>query len=74
MAALPAALRELAEQAAFRVYLTDVLYLMGENKRLTRRWYDIVTDTAPARRAATPADADAIAQRLGIRFTTEENP
>lgn len=73
VAALPAALRELAESAAFRVYVTDALYCMGDNKRLTVRFYDLLDKGYERRqRAMTPAEADALAARLGITFATED--
>lgn len=33
---------EYVEELAFRVYVTDSLQLLGENKHLARRWYDSV--------------------------------
>lgn len=42
MAALPTALRELAEQAAFRIYVTDALYAMGNHKCLTQRYAELI--------------------------------
>lgn len=42
MAALPAQLKALADEAAFRIYVTDSLFFMGENKRFTKRYYDII--------------------------------
>lgn len=71
MAALPAALRELAEQAAFRMYVADTLYLMGDQKRIATKFSDIILDGG-SKRAITPDEADKLASRLGIKFVTEE--
>lgn len=68
LAALPAVLREQEEQAAFRSYIADTLYYHGENKRLTKRYSDIIDDTETDK-PLTPDEADAMAARLGIRFT-----
>lgn len=65
MAALPVALYELAEQAAFRVYVTDALYAMGDNKRLTQRYADIIKPRKVDKRTATEI-ADDVIKRCGL--------
>ena len=30
------------DEMAFKVYVTDSLYLMGQHKYLNRRWYDTI--------------------------------
>lgn len=65
MAALPVALYELAEQAAFRVYVTDALYAMGDNKRLTQRYVDLLKPRKIERRTATEI-ADDVIKRCGL--------
>lgn len=70
MAALPAVLDELLEQAAFRIYLTDSLFYYGDNKRLTERYIELINPDRK-RGALTSQEADAMAKRLGITFTTE---
>lgn len=70
IAALPAALYEQAEQAAFRLYIADTLYYHGENKRLTKRFGDLLDDDR--RTPPTMEEAREMAARLGITFTSEE--
>lgn len=70
VAALPAALRELSERAAFRLYVTDALYCVGNNKRMSRRFADLLE--GKQEHIATRDEADAMAKRLGIRFVEEQ--
>lgn len=72
LAALPAALLELAEQAAFRIYITDCFYLMGQNKYFTKRFAEII-DVDEGRRAPTAAEVEALAAKWGITFWTPES-
>lgn len=65
MAALPAALRELAEQAAFRVYITDTLFAMGNNQRLTQRYADLIKPRKIDNRSAEQI-VDEVVKRSGI--------
>ncbi len=66
MAALPTALHGLQEQAAFRVYVTDALFAMGDNKRLTQRYADIIKPRKVDRRSAAEIAADII-RRGGLK-------
>lgn len=70
LAALPAALYELAEQAAFRIYVTDCLYYSGRNRVLNRRYAEIIGMDG-GNDAPTEAEIDAMAARLGITFVEE---
>jgi hypothetical protein len=67
MAALPTALRELAEQAAFRVYITDTLFAMGNNQRLTQRYADLIKPRKIDNRSAEQI-VDEVVMRGGIKI------
>lgn len=67
LAALPAALIEQAEQAAFRLYMSDSLFYMGDNKRLTQRYADIVSFSRRNEETRTGQEiADDITTRLAV--------
>lgn len=66
MAALPAVLRELQEQAAFRIYVTDALYAMGNNQRMIKRYADVIKPRKIDRRSAQEI-ADDIVNRCGLK-------
>lgn len=70
MAALPAALNELSEQAAFRVYVTDSLYAMGNEKRLTQRYIELIKPKKIDKRSAQEI-ADDVIKRCGLTLDTE---
>lgn len=66
LAALSSALHGLQEQAAFRVYITDALYAMGDNKRMTQRYADLIKPRKVDRRSADEI-ADDIIRRCGLK-------
>lgn len=65
MAALPAQIKALADEAAFRIYMTDALYLMGENKRFTKRYYDLIKPYVEDKRSPAEIVAD-INRKYGL--------
>ena len=72
LAALPAALYGQAERAAFRVYIADLLYYQGDNKRLLTRYSDLLDGSQGAGNAPPSADEmTELAARMGITFTEE---
>lgn len=67
IAALPAALYELTEQAAFRLYVSDSLFASGENKRLTTRFADIIEFNPKAKDNRSGKEiADDVLSRMGF--------
>ena len=66
LAALPSALHELQERAALRVCITDALYAVGDNKRMTQRYAELIKPRKVDRRSADEI-ADDIIRRCGLR-------
>ena len=69
LAALPAALYELAEQAAFRLYMADTLFYHGEGKRLTTRYSDLFD--GDRNKPPSEEEINAMAARMGSTVTEE---
>ena len=67
MAALPTALQELAEQAAFRIYVTDALYCTGSNRHMSQRYADIINEWRKPRETRSAQEiVDDVVTRCGI--------
>lgn len=68
MAALPSVLNELAEQAAFRIYIAETLHAMGDNKRLTIRYIDLIRPCKQKKTDSRTANeiADDIIRKCGL--------
>lgn len=70
MAALPTQLKANADEAAFRIYVTETLFAMGENKRLTKHYYDLIKPRKVETRTPEEITAD-IMRKYGLRTEDE---
>lgn len=57
---------ELAEERAYKVYIADTLYAMGESKRLTQRYSELIKPRKADNRTARQI-ADDIIKGAGIK-------
>ena len=71
VAAMPTALYELAELAAFRVYVTDALYAMGNDKRLVERYTDLVKPRVNYTEQDARDIANDVIARSGLTLVSE---
>ena len=60
-----ASYRKERDEMAFKVYVTDSLYLMGQRKFISRRWYDQVRPKVYADIDAAAVVAD-VTKRAGL--------
>ena len=68
MAALPSVLEEMEEQAAYRIYVTDALYCIGNDSRMRRRYWDLLKSTMEGGTGQAKKSGEEIANDLFARM------
>lgn len=67
---LPSICKRVLKEDIYRIYVTESLYAQGENKRLTKRYIDLISDKKPDTR--TPEQIkDDIIKKAGLVLIDE---